>query len=144
MNRFIKLGMIAVVLVFGLAMFLPALFPGRVPPDKLTRQRMAFDRVRILEYGREHGRLPPDLAALPPLPYKPGTDHHLEDAWHRNLLYETDTSGTVTLTSLGKEGVRGGSGDNADIVYKFPSHNADGSWIQGDYVTYDSYVPLQQ
>jgi hypothetical protein len=144
MNRVIKFGLIAVVLVFASAMLLPALFPGNVPPDKLTRQRMAFDRVRILEYGRVHGQLPPNLAALPPLPQRPGTDHHLEDAWRRSIIYEVDSSGTVTLRSLGKDGALGGTGANADIVFKFPSRNADGSWIQGDYLTYDSYVPPQQ
>ena len=134
---------IATLIVVGL-LLLPALFPGRVPPGELTRQRMAFDRVRILEYGRDHGQLPLDLSALPPLPQKPGTDHHLEDAWHRSLLYEVDASGTVTLTSLGKDGRPGGSGDNADIVFRFPSHTRDGSWVQADYQTYGSYVPPQQ
>ena len=78
------------------------------------------------------------------LPQRPGTDHHLEDAWRRSIIYEVDSSGTVTLRSLGKDGALGGTGANADIVFKFPSRNADGSWIQGDYLTYDSYVPPQQ
>ena len=136
--------LILVVLLFASAIVLPLLFPGRVPPGKLTRQRMAFDRVRILEYGRVHGQFPPDLAALPPLPQKPGTDHHFEDAWGRRLIYEFDSSGTVTLKSLGKDGVPGGTDDDADILFKFPSRNADGSWIEANYLTYDSYVPPQQ
>jgi hypothetical protein len=144
MKRVIRIGLILMVLVLASTIVLPLLFPGRVPPGKLTRQRMAYDRVRILDYARTHGQLPPDLVALPLLPQKPGTDHHLEDAWHRSLIYEVGASGMVTLKSLGKDGVPGGSGDNADIVFKFPSHNPDGSWVQADYLTYDSYVPPQQ
>jgi len=105
---------------------------------------MAFDRVRILEYGHVHGQLPPDLAALPRMALKPEADHYLEDAWHRRFIYEVESSGTVTLKSLGKDGVPGGSGDDADIIFNFPSHNADGSWIEANYSTYDSYKPLQQ
>src|SRR5579872_3979187 len=99
---------------------------------------MAYGRVRILEYGRVHGQLPSALAALPPLPQRPGTDHHLEDAWRRSIIYEVDPSGMITLRSLGKDGTAGGTGENADIVFRFPSHNPDGSWVQADYLTYDS------
>jgi hypothetical protein len=144
MNPVIKFGLIAVALVAAATVVLPVLDPGTVPPNKVTRQRMAYDRVRILEYGRVHGQLPPDLSALPPLAQRPGTDHHLEDGWRRAIIYEVAPSGIVTLRSLGKDGVLGGTGANADIVFKFPSHDADGSWIQADYMTYDSYVPLQQ
>jgi hypothetical protein len=105
---------------------------------------MAFDRFRILEYGRVHGSLPPDLASLPRLDLKPEWDHHLEDGWRRRLIYEVDSSGIVTLKSLGRDGVPGGSGDNADISFRFPSRNADGSRIEADYSTYNSYVPLQE
>jgi hypothetical protein len=120
------------VILIVVAFLLPAFFPGTVPPAELTRERMAFDRIRILDYARVHGQLPTDLAALPRLALKPEADHYFEDAWHRRLIYEVDSSGTVTLKSLGKDGVPGGSGDDADIVFKFPSHNADGSWIKAN------------
>ncbi|HZM02115.1 MAG TPA: type II secretion system protein GspG [Candidatus Saccharimonadales bacterium] len=135
---------IIVSVLIAVSFVLPAFFPGTVPRGKITRQRMAFDRVRILEYGRVHGQLPPNLAALPRLGLKPEADHYLEDAWHKRLIYEVESSGTVTLKSLGKDGALGGSDDDADIIFRFPSHNADGSWIEANYSTYDSYEPPQQ
>jgi hypothetical protein len=140
MKRIIIVGSLFVASIF----VLPAFFHGTVPPANVTRQRMAFDRVRILEYVHIHGQLPRDLAALPRLPLRPEADHYLEDAWHRRLIYEVEPSGTVTLKSLGKDGVPAGSGDDADIIFKFPSHNADGSWVEANYSTYDSYESPQQ
>src|SRR4029077_15910171 len=87
----------SVLAVIVLAALLPALFPGQVAKEELTRSRMIYDRLRILEYAPAHNRLPISLAALPPLPQKPGTDHHLEDGWGRAILYEVDATGLVTL-----------------------------------------------
>lgn len=137
MKRLIAIGITLIVILFASTIILPLVFPGKVPPAELTRERMAFDRLRILEYARAHGQLPPDLAALPRLALKREADHYLEDAWHRRFIYEVDSSGTVMLKSLGKDGVPGGKGDNGDIIVTFPSRRADGSW-SADYDSYDS------
>ena len=102
---------------------------------------MVYDRLRILEYAHAHNQLPVNLAALPPLPLKPGTDRHLEDGWGRTILYEVDTAGLVTLKSLGRDGAPGGEGHDADVIVQFPSRNPDGSWFEA---TYDSYIPPKQ
>ena len=127
MKRLIVFGISSILILF----ILPLIFPDRIPPADLTRSRMGFDRVRIFEYAHAHGRLPSDLSALPKLALKPEADHsYFEDAWHRNLIYEVDQSGTVTLKSFGRDGVPGGSGDDADIILKFPSRRKDGSWSE--------------
>ncbi len=138
MKLLIIVGASLIVILFAL----PAVFPGRVPPAKITRQRMAYDRVRILEYGRVHGKLPPDLSVLPRLPLKPEADHYFEDGWRRRLVYEVDSSGIVALKSLGRDGLPGGTGEDAGIVFRFPSHGADGNWIEANYADYDSYQPI--
>jgi hypothetical protein len=143
MNRLIKLGLILVVLLLAATVVLPLLFLGQVPPRRLTSERMAFDRFRILDYAHLHGQLPPDLEALPRLELKPEWDHYFEDGWHRKLMYEVDPSGTVTLKSLGKDGLPGGSGENADIVFRFPSRSADGGWIEANYADYLSYQSVK-
>ncbi len=133
----IKYGCLTVVVIIVLAAILPAVFPGREAKEQITRSRMRFDRVRILDYAHEHNQLPRALAALPPLPQKPGTDHHFEDGWGRRILYEVDAAGQVTLKSLGRDGLPGGEGHDADIIMQFPSRKPDGSWLEA---TYDSYI----
>lgn len=137
MSLFTKWILLAAVAMVPLAL----LFPGRVPAPEITRHRMAFDRFRILEYAREHGQLPPALDALPRLALKPEADHYLEDGWNRKLIYQPDASGMVTLKSFGKDGVLGGADDAADIVFKFPSRNLDGTWVTADRYDYDSHKP---
>jgi hypothetical protein len=123
--------LLSVGIVFiGTVFVLPYFYPGNVSRAELTRSRMAFDRIRILDYAHEHGRLPTELSTLPPLALKPEADHYLEDAWHRKLIYEVDSSGIVTLKSFGKDGVPGGTDEDADILVKFPSRHSDGSWSQ--------------
>jgi len=121
--------------VLVITIVLPLAFPGRVPPAEVTRSRMAFDRQRILDYAHDHNQLPPTLSALPRLTRKPEADRYLEDAWRRPLIYEVETSGIVTLKSLGRDGLPGGSGQDADVTLSFPSHRPDGSWSQNT----DSY-----
>jgi hypothetical protein len=137
MKRIISIGIGLILFLFLMTIVLPLAFPGRVPPTEITRSRMAFDRQRILEYARDHNQLPPDLSALPRLALKPEADHYFEDGWHRRITYEVDPSGMVTLISLGKDGVPGGSGDNADILFSFVSRRSDGSWSEAS----DGYNP---
>ena len=127
-----------VVVIF---MFLPWVFPGRMPAAEVTRHRMAYDHFRILDYAHEHRELPPTLDALPRLGLKPEADHYFEDGWNRKLIYETDPSGIVTLTSLGEDGVPGGARDAGDIVCRFPTRNADGDWIPAERYEYETYKP---
>jgi len=52
-------------------------------------------------------KLPPNLSVLPP---RPGKDIVCRCVG-RKIMYEADASGTVTLKSLGRDGMIGGSGE---------------------------------
>lgn len=123
MKRSILIGIVFV----GILVVVMLCLVDVIPPRALTLTRMLGAQVRILEYARTHGQLPSDLSVVP---LREGYEDRIMDAWGRKLIYEVDASGTVTLKSLGKDGVVGGAGDDTDIVRKFMSHRADGSWSE--------------
>lgn len=100
---------------------------SRIPPEALTETRMHVTKRRVIQFARAHNQLPPDLASLPPMS---GYDTSVSDGWGRPLSYQTNSTGTVTLQSLGRDGSRGGSGADADIVRSFPIRNAQGAWSE--------------
>jgi len=89
---------------------------GIIPPHDLTVTRIALTEMRIKEYWKANGRLPPSLSELPILK---GRDNATEDAWGRPIKYEVTGPTTVVLSSLGADGVAGGTGLNEDIVVSF-------------------------
>jgi hypothetical protein len=97
----------------------------RIPPTSLTETRMLVTKRRILQYAHTHDQLPSDLSSLPPMP---GYDTSVTDGWGRSLSYQTNTTGIVTLESLGRDGILGGSGADADIIHSFPIRDARGAW----------------
>jgi hypothetical protein len=96
------------------------------PPRALTAGRMFITKFRILEYAHAHNALPPDLTGLPAMPAN--YDASTRDEWGRPFDYSFDTSGTVTLRSLGADSAPGGEGDNADMTGVFAAHDANGGW----------------
>jgi hypothetical protein len=78
---------------------------------------MTGTRVRIDMYlkNQADSRLPTSLDVLPA---REGYDNETVDGWNRPLIYRTEEHG-FTLTSLGKDGVPGGSGPDADIVKRY-------------------------
>ena len=58
----------------------------------------------------------------------PGYDTETTDAWKRPLDYNFDSSGVVTLRSLGADKRLGGDGDNRDMIGVFISRDAQGTW----------------
>ena len=72
-----------------------------------------------------NNRLPTSLSQLPTL-----TDatNEIDDAWGHPIQYRTSPIGVVTLTSFGRDGVRGGIGEDADIVGSFPTKDND-RWV---------------
>jgi hypothetical protein len=57
-----------------------------------------------------------------------GYDASVTDGWGRTLSYQTNTTGIVTLESLGRDGILGGSGADADIIRSFRIRDARGAW----------------
>ncbi len=70
-------------------------------------------------------------SALAILPAREGHDNELHDAWRQDISYEVSASGVITLRSLGRDGVLGGVGDDADMIGRFQARDAQGKWSDG-------------
>jgi hypothetical protein len=111
----------------------------RSEPRGLTATTMLGLKQRILEFARSHGELPHNLAVLPE---QPGYYNSTKDGWGREIVFEVSTSGIVTLRSLGRDGVVGGFGEDADIIGSFPSRDSQGRW--NDEMVSWSQAPLSR
>ena len=96
-----------------------------IPPRSLTATRMMVLQRRILQFAHSHGELPHSLTGLPEIQ---GKDNGIQDGWGRDIILEVSSSGIVTLHSLGRDGVVGGSGEDADMIGTFPSRDEQGRW----------------
>jgi Type II secretion system (T2SS), protein G len=82
-------------------------------PRETTLNRMSFTAMRIQMFIGEHGRPPQSLSELPTLKDR---DCCLMDAWNRPLEWSYDgTSEEFSISSLGRDGRPGGTGDDADM-----------------------------
>jgi hypothetical protein len=86
-----------------------------IPPRDMTVTAMVETWARIGIYLEKEGRLPKSLDILP---VRQGYANSTTDGWDRPLIYQIDGDG-FTLTSLGRDGVPGGTGDDADVVKKY-------------------------
>jgi hypothetical protein len=85
---------------------------------------MQVIKRRILRYASTNGTLP---TALDQLPRMEGYDNEVVDAWGKPIdLHIKDDK--VTLTSYGRDGMPGGTGDDADMVGVFKAKTATGAW----------------
>jgi len=91
----------------------------------MTATRMQVLKRRVLQYAQSHGELPKSLATLPPME---GYDSSTLDGWKREIIFEVSKSGVVSFRSLGRDGVSGGSGEDADILRSFSTRDAGGKW----------------
>lgn len=122
------------LLLFGLlivfaAWFLLSLLVDVIPPRNLTVTRMWVTKRRIIQFAQRENRLPSDLSELPPMP---GYDTETRDAWGRPFIYKSLPDGRVILESYGKDGLIGGTGDNADLIGIFESKNPQGDWVKDE------------
>lgn len=106
------------ILIFILAALLVGIFvlTERVPPQALTRTTLNLTEQRIYQYAAEYHRLPKALSDLPNL--EKNRDSGFVDGWGRPIRY-TKEGQKVTLLSLGRDSVPGGSGEDADIELTF-------------------------
>ena len=108
------------ILIFALAglsvvaIFL--VFVGVIPKRAITRSAITETSVRIQIYYQRNKRLPADLSVLP---IRENYSNRTTDAWDRPLRYTIDSDNSFTLSSFGKDGVAGGTGDNTDLTVKY-------------------------
>jgi hypothetical protein len=95
-----------------------------IPPDALTDTAMTVTQVRIHRYMLAHRDYPPNLHVLP---RREGYSNEVVDGWGRTLIYAVDDNGIISLTSLGRDGKVGGSGEDVDVIKRFRTRREDGS-----------------
>jgi hypothetical protein len=78
---------------------------------------------------RAAARLP--AASIHDLPEIPGKISRVQDAWGRDIVMSF-ADGKATLTSLGRDGLPGGTGEDADMSGVFPLRDATGAWAAED------------
>jgi hypothetical protein len=80
-----------------------------------------------LQFAHSRGELPHSLTDLPELR---GFHDRIRDGWGRDIEFDVSSSGVVTFRSLGRDGIVGGSGEDADMLASFPSHDERGKWSE--------------
>ncbi len=121
-SRVLLVGLVKVLLLFSGASLLMS--TCRIPPRSLTATRMHVMKRRVIRFAQAHGHLP---AAVDELPVLRGYDDSVRDGWWRRITMSVEGS-RVTLTSLGRDNLPGGEGEDADMVGVFDARRADGGW----------------
>ena len=87
-----------------------------IPPENLTETRLMVTRNRIEQFWEKHQRVPnsPDE-----LPVQKNRDCSMKDGWGRELKWGYDGKSRVKVWSLGRDGIAGGTGEDADIETVF-------------------------
>jgi general secretion pathway protein G len=88
------------------------------PPQLLEPYRLRNLLNAAKLYRRDTGRFPSTAQGLGPLAPK-YVATVADDGWGRPYLYESD-GGSVRIWTLGRDGVAGGSGADADLSVEFP------------------------
>ncbi len=102
--------------IFAVLMFAGcASLVDRIPRRALTDTAIGETKVRIAMYLQSEGSLPAGIQALPT---RQGYANRTADGWGRPLFYTIEENG-FALTSLGKDGVPGGAGEDADVIRHF-------------------------
>jgi hypothetical protein len=104
-----------VVLILGMTPFLVTVMPKRSQGFAVTELQMDAMKNAILEYARTQKHEP---TRLEDLAEANGGKTHWDDLWGRPLLYRVDGN-VVTITSLGRDGKSGGTGEDSDIIGQF-------------------------
>ncbi|WP_233501922.1 type II secretion system protein GspG [Acaryochloris thomasi] len=97
-----------------------------IPRSSVTPTAVGETHYRIYLFAKSNHRLPKSLSELPP---RQGYVNSTVDLWGRELIYKTDDAGIITLGSYGQDGIIGGAGDDADILYRYRSRDESGQFI---------------
>jgi hypothetical protein len=109
---------ILLLIIFILTFFIAE----RITPNERIDSTIIRLSFRIHNYLKLHGKLPENLHVLP---LDRGYTNSIKDGWGREIGYDITKNNEVVLTSLGKDGKAGGTGENMDIVVQYDP-NKDG------------------
>jgi general secretion pathway protein G len=82
--------------------------------------RLSFVKLSLETFHTDLSRWPTSEEGIQLLTTPIGRGPYLEksalyDPWGRELLYELSSNGTVTIRTLGEDGVQSGDGENTDL-----------------------------
>ena len=100
-----------------------------ITPEEATVTAIGETFYRIHLFAKTNGALPDKLVELPK---RDNYANRVTDGWGRDLLFEIDEDGVMTLRSLGKDGKVGGSGPNRDMVRSYRTRDQDDRFIVAD------------
>lgn len=95
-------------------------FTHRLLLDSITRSKqdlthtsISMIRTAVKDYVSESGRIPQKLEEIEVFLHKDG----INDAWGRRITFKVEQN-VISIQSLGRDGVKGGLGDDQDILTK--------------------------
>jgi Type II secretion system (T2SS), protein G len=125
-NKWLQKNAVYVIFAIGgLAMVVIVLLLANedvISNHAMTMSAITETSVRIGMFVDRNKQLPQKLDVLPE---RAGYANRITDAWKHSLIYVVNSEDTFTLTSLGRDGVVGGEGDNADIIFKYKVTNGN-------------------
>ncbi len=92
------------------------------PQSAITPSAMTETYVRVGLYYQQNKKLPANLDVLP---VRENYANSTVDAWGRQLRYTVDSETRFSLSSLGKDGVSGGAGDDSHLVQEYRVVNGE-------------------
>ncbi len=96
-----------------------------VPPASMTFGSMHMIKRRVLRYANLYNKLPGNLKELPEIE---GYRNSIRDGWGREIIYIVNKNNSITLTSYGKDGFKGGDGNDIDMIGIFQAKDKDNNW----------------
>jgi hypothetical protein len=124
-----KYAMVSRILLTMVAMVFSSCCYHVITPSEMTFTNIGATFVRIGLYAKDHKSIPSNLTALPK---REGYTNDLNDGWHHPLQFRVSDDGVLTISSLGRDGKPGGSGEDADVSVRYYSRHKDGSLWAGE------------
>jgi len=100
-----------------------------ISPSEMTYSAIGETIYRIHLYAKINGTLPSSLAVLP---VRDNYANRTLDGWNRPIIYKVTPDGVLSLTSLGSDGLPGGTGEEKDIVVRYRGKDKNGRVIAGN------------
>jgi len=113
-----------IIVLLALVM-INVLFVSVIPPHAMTNSSISESFVRIILYIRKHNKFPESLSVLPK---RDGYGNSITDGWGNTLIFKIEEDKIITLSSLGKDGRKGGTEDNQDVEISYIFKDENGEW----------------
>lgn len=110
--RALLLAVTVISIAWGILLIIGESAVTRIPQKTMTEMAMREIAIRIGMYVERENKLPGSIDGLP---VRQGYMDRTTDGWRHPLIYTIDDD-SFSLTSLGKDGARGGIGDDEDTT----------------------------